>query len=113
MDTPTHFTVKEDRYAPNADPNMFFSDEVTFRATVIENNYYEIGWLGQTLLVKCPDGWRYHVGAPAGAVLNANGAPVPFESIPLGAIIEVTHGGMILTSDPAIVGYVIQIRIIE
>jgi len=113
MDTPTRFTVKEERYAPNADPNMWFGDEVTFRATVIENNYYEIGWLGQTLLVRCSDGWRYHVSAPAGAVLNASGTPIPFESIQLGANLEITHSGIVLQSDPTIVGYVIQIKIIE
>jgi len=111
MDIPVHFTVKEGRYAPNADPNMMFPEEITFRAEVIQTHFDHDWWLGPSLLVECEDGWRYHVGSPAGAVLNTNGVPVPFVTIRPGMILEITHGGMILTSDPAIVSYTIQIRI--
>jgi len=112
MDIPVHFTVQEGRYAPNADPNMMFPDEITFRAEVIQTNFDEADWwLGPSILVECEDGWRYHVGAPSGAVLNANGAPVPFVTIRPGIMLEITHGGIVLTSDPAILSYTIQIRI--
>ena len=46
-------------------------------------------------------------------VLDPGGEHIQFSDIKLGAIVDITHSGTFLTSDPAIIGDACLIRIVE
>jgi len=110
-----YFTVKEERYTANPTPNMFVFEEATSVVEVVRHEYFEQHW-GQMVLTV-GTGWegqrRVFFGEPAGAVLDVYGIPMRFADIPVGAIIEIVHGGLFFSSSPEIAAYVIQIRILE
>ena len=123
-DIPVQFIVTEGEYVPNPSPNTWYfgwhGEATGILAEVNSSKGNLIDWLGPTLLVtalRCPDGWmegdQFYIGRPAGAVLDANGIPMPFDSIPEGAIIKFTFDGIVLTSKPGIIGGTIEIRVLE
>ncbi|MCL2627742.1 MAG: hypothetical protein FWD44_03475 [Oscillospiraceae bacterium] len=97
----------------------------TFRAEVmnlIDQNYREVSADNTGLLVKSMQPFwgndtngslLYVLNSHSNTVLDLNGKQIHFSDIPIGAIIDITFSGIILTSNPAIIGANLLIRIIE
>lgn len=95
----------------------------TFRAEVTEliNPDNSPAWLGSTtgllvsdLSVLRGDDYPYYVWDNfTVVVLDAGGEQIRFSDIPKGAIVEIMHGGLVLTSIPAHIAEVFLIKIIE
>ncbi|MCL2420429.1 MAG: hypothetical protein FWD03_01095 [Defluviitaleaceae bacterium] len=100
-----------------------FEGAATFRGEVLESGDYDLRARGEAFLVRqLTPMWEDDLGVDGRsfieqneyiAVLDANSEPILFSDVIPGDIVDITFSGIVLQTDPSIIGGGILVRVVE